>query len=56
MIFQIYRDKKKDFRWRLLSKGRIIADSAEGYKRVGKCRRMVDRIKWDSVAATIEEE
>ena len=30
---QIYKDKKKEFRWRLIARNnRIIADSGEGYK------------------------
>lgn len=29
---EIYRDDKKEWRWRLItSNGRIVADSAEGY-------------------------
>ena len=31
--FQIYKDKKGEWRWRLVARnGRIVADSAEGYK------------------------
>lgn len=34
--FQIYCDKKGEYRWRLLSSnGKILADSGEGYKRAG---------------------
>ena len=33
-VFETYKDDAGEFRWRLLSKnGRILADSAEGYKR-----------------------
>ncbi len=33
--FQIYRDhsKKRDWRWRVVRAGRIVADGSEGYKR-----------------------
>ena len=32
MKFEIYRDARREFRWRLKSaNGRIIADSGEGY-------------------------
>jgi uncharacterized protein YegP (UPF0339 family) len=31
--FEIYRDKKNEWRWRYIaSNGRIMADSGEGYK------------------------
>lgn len=34
MKFYIYRDAHKEWRWKLFAKnGRIIADSAEGYRR-----------------------
>lgn len=33
---EIYRDKAKEYRWRIrASNGRVLADSAEGYKRRG---------------------
>jgi uncharacterized protein YegP (UPF0339 family) len=49
MIFQIYRDIKREWRWRLKStNGAMIADSAEGYKRrahaVAMARRIMDRV------------
>lgn len=34
MKFILYRDRKREWRWRLKARnGRVIADSAEGYKR-----------------------
>jgi uncharacterized protein YegP (UPF0339 family) len=34
MKFELYRDSKKEWRWRLIaSNGRKIATSGEGYKR-----------------------
>ncbi len=36
--FTVYRDKRKEWRWRLTaSNGRILADSGEGYKRKRDC-------------------
>jgi len=29
----IYKDKSGDFRWRAVRKGRVVADSGEGYRR-----------------------
>jgi uncharacterized protein YegP (UPF0339 family) len=32
--FELYRDRKKEWRWRLVSSnGNIVADSSEGYRR-----------------------
>jgi len=32
--FTVYRDRKREWRWRLTApNGRILADSGEGYKR-----------------------
>jgi uncharacterized protein YegP (UPF0339 family) len=41
----IYKDRKKEWRWSLIAKnGRILADSAEGYKRLRDCRSIAKRI------------
>ena len=38
--FTVYRDKRKEWRWRLkASNGHILADSGEGYKRKRDCLR-----------------
>jgi uncharacterized protein YegP (UPF0339 family) len=32
---EMYRDRKRDFRWRLRARnGKIVAESGEGYKRI----------------------
>ena len=44
--FQLYRDKAGEWRWRFMSgNGRIIADSAEGYKRKDACWRAIWKCK-----------
>jgi len=46
MKFQIYPDKKGEYRWRLLAhNGKIIADSGEGYKRKAACVKGVKLIQ-----------
>lgn len=35
--FKIYKDRKGEFRWRAVRVGRIVADSAEGYRRKSSC-------------------
>lgn len=41
---QLYRDRKKSWRWRALRQGRIVADGGQGYQRKGKCRRSIERL------------
>ena len=56
MKFEIYKDAKGEFRWTLFSRnGKIIADSGEGYKRKGKCRRIIERIILNVGTAKITE-
>lgn len=55
MKFRIYRDKRREFRWTLYRKGRKVADSAEGYKRIGKCRREIEQIMLNVHEAAIDE-
>jgi len=56
MTFTIFRDSKKEWRWRLTAKnGREIACSGEGYKRKGKCRRIIERIILNVGTAKITE-
>lgn len=43
---EVYKDKKKEWRWRVIaSNGRIIADSAEGYKRKGTMLKSVEKLR-----------
>lgn len=43
--FEYFRDRRKEWRWRLVaSNGRIVACAGEGYKHKGSCTRMASRI------------
>ena len=43
---EVYVDSKGEWRWRLISaNGRIVADSAEGYKRKASVMRAIERVK-----------
>lgn len=55
MKFTLYKDRKKEWRWRLIKNGRIIGDSGEGYKRKGACKKMIEKIILGAAKATIEE-
>ena len=54
MKFIVYRDGKREWRWRLVAKnGRVIADSGEGYKRVAACRNGIARVQQSGDASVI---
>jgi len=43
---QIYRDVRREWRWRLrASNGRILADSGEGYRRRASARHAAARVR-----------
>ncbi|HZI24306.1 MAG TPA: DUF1508 domain-containing protein [Chryseolinea sp.] len=45
--FEIYKDKSKQFRWRLkASNGRIIAESGEAYKRKRELKASISNIEF----------
>jgi uncharacterized protein YegP (UPF0339 family) len=47
--FQLYRDKKGEYRWRLRSRNsKIIADSGEGYAQKRSCEHGIELLRaWD---------
>jgi uncharacterized protein len=45
MKFEVYQDKRGEWRWRLrVRNGKVIADSGEGYKRRASCLRGIKRV------------
>ena len=53
--FEVYKDKKGEFRFRLKAKnGQIIATS-EGYSKVDSCLKGIASVKKNAPAAKIEE-
>ena len=56
MRFEIYRDKKKEYRWRLVAKnGKTIADSGEGYKRRAGCMKAISSLRIKVSGAEVVE-
>jgi uncharacterized protein len=54
MKFYVYRDKKGEFRWRLVSKNkRIIAEGGEGYKRRSGALKAIERVKNQAAYAEV---
>ncbi len=53
--FQIYRDSRGEYRWRLrAANGEIIADSNEGYIRKSDCEHGIDLVKQQASTAEVE--
>ena len=45
-VIELFRDAKKEWRFRIKHpNGRIVADSAESYKRIFYCRRNAENLK-----------
>ncbi|MDG3004471.1 YegP family protein [Paludisphaera mucosa] len=57
MKFVLYRDKRGEYRWRLVaSNGKIIATSSEGYKDKRDCQAMIDAIRKNGSATMVVDE
>jgi uncharacterized protein len=57
MKFILYRDKHREWRWRLKAKnGRVLADSGEGYKRKGGARKAAEIVRAGVAGTEIEEQ
>lgn len=54
--FEVYEDKKMEFRWRLkAANGQIIAASSDGYAAKANCERAVEVIKKGVAGAEVKE-
>jgi uncharacterized protein YegP (UPF0339 family) len=55
--FQLYKDRKGEYRWRLRARnGEIIADSNEGYSSKASCKHGIDLVKQQAANAEVEEQ
>jgi uncharacterized protein YegP (UPF0339 family) len=55
-IFEIYQDRRKEYRWRLkASNGQIIATSGQGYKAKADCRHEIEVVQKEAATAKVEE-
>jgi len=56
LTFELYKDAKEEFRWRLKAgNGQIIATSGQGYKDKRDCHRAVEVIQAGAAKAKVEE-
>jgi uncharacterized protein YegP (UPF0339 family) len=54
--FELYKDAKGEFRWRLVaSNGQTIATSGEGYKSKDSAKAGIESVKKNAPIAEIEE-
>jgi len=55
--FQLYKDRKGEYRWRLRARnGEIIADSNEGYSRKASCKHGIDLVEQQAANAEVEDQ
>jgi uncharacterized protein len=55
MKYEVYKDKKQEFRWRLRhGNGNILSKSSESYKAKADCMRCIENNKNSSTAITVE--
>ena len=55
MKFEVYKDKKGEFRWRLKhANGNILATSSEGYKARDSVMKGIENVK-NSASAPVQE-
>ena len=54
--FEIYKDSRGSFRWRLkAANGRIMATASEGYSTKANCRGAIETIQRGAADASIED-
>ncbi len=54
--FELYKDPKGEFRWRLIAtNGQTIATGGEGYKTKESCKAGIESVKKNAPVAPIEE-
>jgi uncharacterized protein YegP (UPF0339 family) len=54
--FELYRDAKGEFRWRLVApNGQAIATGGEGYKSKDSAKAGIESVKKNAPAAAVEE-
>ena len=54
--FELYKDKKGEFRWRLVaSNGQAIASSGEGYTTLSNAKAGIESVKKNAATAAVVE-
>ena len=53
--FEIYKDKKGQFRWRLLANNNQVIATGEGYTSKASCKNGVESVKKNAPKAEVED-
>jgi uncharacterized protein YegP (UPF0339 family) len=57
MKFHVYKDRRNEYRWRLIAaNGKILADSAEGYTTKQSCKDGIELVKGTTNAPVIDDD
>lgn len=55
LYFTVYKDIRGEWRWILRARNhRVVADSAEGYKRKASALKQIERIKAGAASAEVK--
>ncbi len=56
MTFEVYKDAKEEFRWRLkATNGQIIATGGQGYSAKADCKHAIESIQKGAASAKVED-
>jgi uncharacterized protein YegP (UPF0339 family) len=53
--FEIYQDKKKEYRWRLLANNNQVIATGEGYSSKAGCKKGIESVQKNAPKAKIED-
>jgi uncharacterized protein YegP (UPF0339 family) len=57
MKFHVYKDRRNEYRWRLIAaNGKILADSAEGYTTKQSCKDGIELVKGTTNAPVLDDD
>ncbi len=54
--FEIYKDRKGEFRWRLLADNNQVIATGEGYKSKASCKNGIESVKKNAKSAKVEDQ
>jgi uncharacterized protein YegP (UPF0339 family) len=54
--FEIYQDRKKQYRWRLLADNNQVIASGEGYTSKAGCKNGIESVKKNAPKAKVEDQ
>ena len=55
-VFELYKDRQDEYRFRLKDGDVLLATSGKGYKTKAECQKIIDAIKRDAPKAKVVDE